>query len=59
MEVGGMDMKKKIKDVVCRAWLKNETKNSVDKDGKIYYFCSPKCKAMFEKDPEKYLSLKG
>ncbi|RPI30197.1 MAG: YHS domain-containing protein [Chloroflexota bacterium] len=23
--------------------------------GKTYYFCSPGCKADFEKDPEKYL----
>jgi len=23
--------------------------------GKTYYFCSPGCKASFEKDPEKYL----
>lgn len=24
--------------------------------GETYYFCSPGCKAMFEKEPEKYLS---
>lgn len=24
-------------------------------EGKLYYFCSPGCKASFEKDPEKYL----
>ncbi|MGB7876888.1 MAG: YHS domain-containing protein [Anaerolineales bacterium] len=24
--------------------------------GQIYYFCSPGCKASFDKDPEKYLS---
>jgi YHS domain-containing protein len=23
-------------------------------DGKTYYFCSPSCKATFEKDPAKY-----
>ena len=23
--------------------------------GKMYFFCSPACKAAFEKDPEKYL----
>lgn len=52
-------MEKRIKDVVCRVWLKNETKNSVEKDGKVYYFCSPKCKAKFEKEPDKYVPLKG
>ncbi len=52
-------MKKRIKDVVCRAWLKNETKNFVEKDKKIYYFCSPRCKAKFEKEPDKYMQLKG
>ena len=25
--------------------------------GQIYYFCSPGCKASFDKDPEKYLLL--
>jgi len=52
-------MEKRIKDVVCRVWLKNETKNSVEKDGKVYYFCSPKCKTKFEKEPDKYVPLKG
>ncbi|MCM8829882.1 MAG: YHS domain-containing protein [Candidatus Omnitrophica bacterium] len=50
---------KKYKDVVCRMWLKKETKNKAEKDGKIYYFCSPGCKEKFEKDPEKYLKLVG
>jgi YHS domain-containing protein len=50
---------KKYKDVVCRMWLKKETKNKVEKDGKEYYFCSPACKEKFEKDPEKYLKLVG
>lgn len=52
-------MKKTIKDSVCRAWLKNPTKNTVEKDGKIFYFCSPRCKSMFEKNPDKYVNLKG
>ncbi|MGB9643160.1 MAG: YHS domain-containing protein [Candidatus Ratteibacteria bacterium] len=52
-------MKKIIKDVVCRAWLKHPTKNIVEKDGKQFYFCSPLCKSKFEKDPEKYMGLKG
>lgn len=50
---------KKYKDVVCRMWLKKETKNKVEKDGKAYYFCSPGCKEKFEKDPEKYIKLVG
>ncbi len=50
---------KKCKDIVCRSWLKKETKNKVEKEGKVYYFCSPKCKELFEKDPEKYSKLVG
>ncbi|MGI6595468.1 MAG: YHS domain-containing protein [Elusimicrobia bacterium] len=50
---------KKYKDLVCRMWLKKETKNKAEKDGKDYYFCSPACKEKFEKDPEKYIKLVG
>ena len=50
---------KKYKDPVCRKWLGKETKNVVEKDGKVYYFCSPTCKEKFEKDPEKYIKLVG
>jgi len=53
-------MSRKIyKDPVCRAWLKKETKNKVEKDGKEYFFCSPACKERFEKDTEKYTKLVG
>ena len=52
-------MKKRIKDAVCRVWLKNETKNVIEKDGKKYFFCSPGCKERFEKEPDKYVPLKG
>jgi YHS domain-containing protein len=52
-------VKKKYKDVVCRKWLEKETKNFVERDGKIYYFCGPGCKEKFEKDPEKYIKLVG
>ena len=51
--------KKKYKDLVCRKWLDRETNNKVEKDGKVYYFCSKRCKEKFEKDPEKYLKLVG
>lgn len=51
--------KKKYKDPVCRKYLAKETKNIVEKDGKVYYFCSPHCKEKFEKDSEKYLKLVG
>jgi YHS domain-containing protein len=51
--------KKKYKDTVCRKWLAKETKNKVEKDGKVYYFCSPACKEKFEKEPDKYLKLVG
>jgi YHS domain-containing protein len=57
---GEVFMKKKaFKDLVCRAWLKKETKNKVEKEGKNYFFCSPACKEKFEKDPEKYTKLVG
>jgi YHS domain-containing protein len=51
--------KKQFKDAVCRVWLKNPTKNSVEKDGKTRYFCSPRCKEKFEKETEKYTKLVG
>ena len=48
------------KDPVCgmmvdpqKAAAKSECK------GKTYYFCSPGCKATFDKDPEKYLEGEG
>jgi len=50
---------RKFRDAVCRIWLKKETKNKAEKDGKTYYFCSPACKEKFEKDTEKYLTLVG
>lgn len=50
---------KKYKDAVCRGTLKKETKNKSEKDGKTYYFCSPRCKEKFDKDPEKYIKLTG
>lgn len=50
---------KEYKDVVCRMTLEKETKNKSEKDGKVYYFCSPKCKEKFDKEPEKYIKLVG
>ncbi|MCL5408409.1 MAG: YHS domain-containing protein [Candidatus Omnitrophica bacterium] len=50
---------KKYKDAVCRVNLKKETKNKSEKDGKTYYFCSPRCKEKFDSDTEKYVKLVG
>lgn len=45
------------KDPVCGMQVNEQTaaaKN--DYRGKTYYFCSPACKATFDKNPEKYAS---
>lgn len=45
------------KDPVCG--MDVDSKNATFKSeykGQTYYFCSPGCKASFDKDPEKYLS---
>lgn len=33
----------------------NQATASFQYKGKTYYFCSPMCKALFERDPEKYI----
>ena len=32
----------------------NKTKLKSEHDGKTFYFCSPGCKAAFDKDPHRY-----
>jgi len=46
-----------VKDPVCGMDVDPETATlkSVYK-GKTYYFCSPGCKRVFDKNPEKYVS---
>jgi len=44
------------KDPVCGMQVNEATAAAVIYRGKTYYFCSPSCKATFEKNPEKYAS---
>lgn len=45
------------KDPVCGMDVNPETAaGKSDYKGQTYYFCSPGCKASFDKDPEKYLT---
>ena len=43
------------KDPVCGMQVNEATAAAkTDYKGKTYYFCSPSCKAAFDKNPEKY-----
>lgn len=43
------------KDPVCGMQVSEATASAkTEWAGKTYYFCSPACKATFEKNPEKY-----
>ncbi|GAB4559718.1 MAG: YHS domain-containing protein [Anaerolineae bacterium] len=45
------------KDVVCGMEVDPKTAaGKSEYQGQTYYFCSPGCKAAFDKDPSKYLS---
>jgi len=45
-----------VKDLVCGMMVEPKTAPvKAEYKGKTYYFCSPGCKAAFEKDPGKYL----
>lgn len=48
------------RDPVCGMDVdeRSATNKSVYK-GQTYYFCSPGCKASFDKDPEKYVAKSG
>lgn len=50
-----------VKDPVCGMQVgKDETKHQLQYMGETYHFCTTRCKASFEQDPEKYLkTLKG
>jgi YHS domain-containing protein len=44
------------KDPVCGMEVDPaKAAGTVEYQGQTYYFCSPGCKAAFEKEPEKYL----
>ncbi|MDD3857364.1 MAG: YHS domain-containing protein [Methanoculleus sp.] len=43
-------------DPVCKMDVDEATaKFTSEYKGKIYYFCAPGCKKLFERDPEAYL----
>jgi YHS domain-containing protein len=42
-------------DPICKMTVDGATAKLVSEyNGKKYYFCAPGCKAMFDKDPEKW-----
>ena len=50
-------MAEKVKDPVCGMEIEvQHAAGKTEYQGKTYYFCSPGCKAAFEKDPQKYVS---
>ncbi|MBP1912784.1 YHS domain-containing protein [Thermococcus stetteri] len=42
-------------DPVCGMEVDENTEIKVEYKGKVYYFCSPGCRAEFEANPEKYV----
>jgi P-type Cu+ transporter len=50
----------KVKDPVCGMIVDPQNSaGKVERGGKLYYFCSPRCAERFEKEPEKFLALQG
>jgi YHS domain-containing protein len=48
------------KDPVCGMDVDEATaEHKAEYKGKTYYFCAPRCKAEFEKNPEKYVKNAG
>lgn len=45
-----------VKDVVCGMDVDTDTADSMEYQGKTYYFCSDDCHAKFMADPQKYVS---
>lgn len=44
-------------DPVCKMKVDEKTaKHITEYNGKTYYFCSPSCKATFDKNPTKFVS---
>ncbi|ASJ12668.1 YHS domain-containing protein [Thermococcus thioreducens] len=46
-------------DPVCGMEVSEDTGLKVEYGGKVYYFCSPGCKAEFEANPKKYAGTEG
>lgn len=48
-------MAEKVKDPVCGMTLEpKQAAAKTEYQGKTYYFCSPGCRAAFERNPAKY-----
>ena len=46
-------------DVVCNMEINEKTaKWKSEHKGKTYFFCSPMCKQIFDRNPEKYIKSK-
>ena len=49
-----------VKDPVCGMIVDpQKAAGKVEHSGKTYFFCSPRCKERFEKEPEKFLAAPG
>ncbi len=47
---------KMVKDPVCNMDVdENNARYVSEYKGKKYYFCAPGCKAMFDRDPERFI----
>jgi Cu+-exporting ATPase len=50
----------RVKDPVCGMMVDpQKAAGKVEHGGKTYFFCSPRCKERFEKEPEKFLAAPG
>lgn len=55
-ERGDVPEVKMAKDPVCNMDVDEKNAKYVSEyKGKKYFFCAPGCKAMFERDPEKFV----
>lgn len=49
-------MAEQVKDLVCGMMVDPETaKLKSEHMGQTYYFCSPRCKSAFDREPMKYI----
>ena len=53
--VGTSNLPSALKDPVCGMAVTTDSPNTLEHDGKPYYFCSARCKAKFVADPMTYL----
>src|SRR6266850_2126651 len=58
--LGSAPMVPMVKDPVCGMMVDPQTAaGKAEYAGKSYFFCSPRCKERFEKEPEKFLAAPG